>query len=446
MLRARALLLALIAAPLTGCIGSDGSDGLDQAALDAELAAWGVEIPDVLSGVEHVAQALTPEGEPFVGAGLWVHGNYAYVPGYTTGGLRVIDVSTPSAPVVVGELVDDALGTPRDTDLLIYEDRLVVALATNYAGIVLVEVTDPTAPTIVGKFSWSRVHNLAVVPGTHLIYVSTGRTHIQPAIVDASVPESPEFVGTFSQRGCHDVTFWSSGNGTKERAYCAGPDRTLIFDIADPRVPVQVSIISNPCMDHDLPGSPPWEPHLEDGICGGFHHSAYVNEDASVLIIGDEFKGATAPGCFGHAETPAGTASSPVGALWFYDITNERNPVRLGWFSPPMPVEDTVEALDVTNPPGPYTQEPEDNLNTPYSMLGRASCTSHFGEIVPGHEAIVVGWYVAGVLLVDFSDPANPVLVAQFQDGEMDTWDAKVHNGYIFTGDQARGLDVLTFV
>jgi len=68
-----------------------------------------------------------------------VSGNYAYVAGP---GLRVIDVSTPSAPVEVG-----SIGTPEATG---------VAVVGGYAyvvgdGLRVIDVSTPSAPTYAGS-------------------------------------------------------------------------------------------------------------------------------------------------------------------------------------------------------------------------------------------------------------------------------------------------------
>lgn len=432
------LFLVLAGAPLAGCIGSDGDDLDSQGASALDPASWAAPIPDVIRGLDHVGQALGPEGESFPGSGIWVEGNFAYVGGLSSG-LRIIDVSEPEAPEVVGHLEGVYA---RDVDLIQQEGRLIAVLATNERGMLFADVTDPTAPEVVGAFSWARVHNIAVVPDTNIVYGSTGRKHIQNPIVDATDPANPVFRGTFGQFSCHDLSFWA--NETKQRAYCAGNQVSTIWDVADPLVPGLVATVHNPCMDHRAPAPGLGTPELDDGVCGGFHHSAFVNEDASILILGDEYRGATEPGCFAHVETAAGSKSSPIGALWFYDISTETAPELVGWFSPPAPAE-AYAAEAIAHAQGEQTIDPLRPTRPVERALSALPCTSHFGDLVPGHEAAVVAWYLAGTLVVDFSDPANPVLVDQFNEGT-DTWDARVHNGYVFTGDQLRGLDVLTFV
>jgi hypothetical protein len=135
--------------------------------------------------------------------------------------------------------------------------------------------------------------------------------------------------------------------------------------------------------------------------------------------------------------TPVKDASGPFGNLWFYDIKDEKNPKLLGWFSPP---PHTV--TDPRPPPPP----PSPN---PFLVFGGwlPGCTAHHGRLVPDpegkRELVAMAWYGAGVVLVDFSDASDPKLVDEWNPGT-NTWEAWYYNGYVFTGDLERGLDVLT--
>ena len=46
---------------------------------------------------------------------------------------------------------------------------------------------------------------------------------------------------------------------------------------------------------------------------------------------------------------------------------------------------------------------------------------------------------------MDFSDPANPKQLGFFVPTGGNTWSAKPHRGFIFTGDIIRGMDVLLY-
>ncbi|MDX1611254.1 MAG: hypothetical protein R3185_02710 [Candidatus Thermoplasmatota archaeon] len=421
MARPVVLAMLLLGALMAGCIGSSSDDLEAQDANVEDTVAWAKDLPETITGLEPLAQVDL--AEEMSGAGIWTEGDYAYVGGLNTG-FHVVNLTDPANPVVEASIDGDQVYS-RDVDLLHYEDRLVAVLATQSGGMTFVDVTDPASPEIINIVEIDPNHNVAVVPDTKLVYnsPSTGEGRANE-IVDATVPEQAEVIGEFGTFGCHDISFFV--NEDKQRAYCAGGDITEIWDISDPRAPEKLVEVSNPCMDD--PTGPPTRSN-----CQGLHHSAFVNEDASILLVGDEFQGGGGPGCGLHANDGSRSASTPLGALWFYDITDEENPQLLGWFAPNVPAQahaDAVLETAASNPTG-----------APFS----ASCTSHFGEIIPGQDMVVIAWYHAGVLLIDFSDPTNPILVDQWNEGTQ-TWDARLHNGYVFTGDILRGLDVLELV
>jgi len=414
--------LVLLGVWIGGCIGSTDDPLIGTSTAEAmATASWARAIPATITGLEPVA--LTPVADQAdSGAGIWVDGDLAYVSGLNSG-FHVIDVSKPDAPKVVGQISGDDVYS-RDADLIQYPDGTkVVVLATQSGGMTFVDVSDPTMPEILSIVDINPNHNLAVVPGTHVVYNSPSNGAGNPnEIVDASDPRDPKVVGEFGDHGCHDTSFYVDETQGKARAYCAGVAASEIWDIADPLKPQLIATVSNPCMDRTVRGS----------NCRGLHHSAFVNDDATILMLGDEFMGGGGPGCQAHVETGDGSVSSPIGALWFYDLTDEANPELLGWFAPTIPLERHLAAVlgvDPTNPAG---------------AARGVSCTSHFGQAVPGHDLVVMGWYNAGVLLIDFSDPAEPRQVDQWLGGGS-AWDARIHNGYIFTGDINYGLEVLTF-
>jgi hypothetical protein len=80
------------------------------------------------------------------------------------------------------------------------------------------------------------------------------------------------------------------------------------------------------------------------------------------------------------------------------------------------------------------------------------NCVAHNGSLVPvpGREIMVQGWYQGGISVFDWTDPAHPVEIAYFDRGPMDStrllsagsWSAYWYNGYIYSSEIARGLDV----
>ena len=104
----------------------------------------------ILSGFSASAQAVTGS-VVLVGqvnglkGSAAINGSYAYV-GDGTNGLRVVDVSDPHAPAIVGTL---------DTDGEAYGLTVVgnlVYLADKNSGIKIINVSNPAQPTLAGQF------------------------------------------------------------------------------------------------------------------------------------------------------------------------------------------------------------------------------------------------------------------------------------------------------
>jgi hypothetical protein len=394
-------------------------------------------LPEDPLTIEHVA-ALG--GEVDVGASIAIFGRLMVVTGWalpgtaTTGPFAIFDLSEPKAPALLAAV--DAGAVVRDVDFIAFPDGRLVAVFASDNGIVPVyDITDPTQPEEIAIIAPPQMtHNVAIVPGTPILYnlnthgserqvgtvaypgnLPTGTTEIY----DLTDPEVPVLVQEFPNGyGCHGMGFYISPAEEKFRSYCAGVDAVQIWDIADPLSPLVVSTIPWPHGQQDVPATTVIPVNLA--------HMAIVNRDATILIAGDETGAGMLPACDAYQETEAGALSGPLGDLYFFDISDETEPVLLSQLSPGTHFP--------SNPP-------PDQGPLPY-----ASCTAHWGQVIPHAplELLVQAFYGAGVLLIDFTDPSSPVIVDQWNE-DTNTWDAWYYNGWVFTGDMARGSDVFRF-
>src|SRR5438477_12644943 len=81
------------------------------------------------------------------------------------------------------------------------------------------------------------------------------------------------------------------------------------------------------------------------------------------------------------------------------------------------------------------------------------NCVAHNGSLipVPGRDIMVQSWYQGGISMFDWTDAAHPKEIAFFDRGPVDakqmgnagTWSAYWYNGYIYSSEIGRGLDVL---
>ena len=386
-------------------------------------------IPAKITGLKHVAQ--TTKDVP-AGAGIALFGSLALVPSDGKENY-VVDISDPKAP----KLLSKYEGNERGAAIMAFPDGRLYGVVSTGQGFDVVNLTDPTNASIVAPVKTPMGgHKLGIVPGTPIVYNANSRGggptgnvegmgNGETEIYDLSNPEAPALVQEFKNGyGCHHIFFWISAE--KQRALCAGIEMTQIWDIKDPKHP---SVIVNVPVHHGNPALPGTSVSVL-----AFSHTAFLNEKGTVLIVGDELMGGSTAVCDG-VHTPAKDAAGPLGNLWFYDIKDEKNPKLLGWFSPPP---------DQTTNPAVPAPPPTDPFGIVFGWI--PGCTAHHGRLVPDPEhkrdLLVMAWYGAGVILLDFTDPTNPVMLDEWNPGT-NTWEAWYDNGYIFTGDLARGLDVL---
>ncbi|MEA1072294.1 DUF305 domain-containing protein [Sphingomonas sp. LY160] len=189
---------------------------------------------------------------------------------------------------------------------------------------------------------------------------------------------------------CHDITVFP----TKKLAAGACSGNGIIFDIADPRKPKRIDVVSDP-------GFAYW-------------HSATFNNDGTKVLFTDEWGGGGRPRC--RTFDP-----SNWGADAIYDIEGGKL-TRRGTYKLPAP------------------QSEQEN------------CVAHNGSIipVPGRDIMVQSWYQGGLSIFDFTDSRAPREIAFFDRGPVDAkaptlagyWSSYFYRGRIYATEIARGLDV----
>lgn len=453
--------LLFLAASLAGCTSEDGGDETPPPGTFNSSHPWSTTpsfsnpLPSSITGFEAVGRLNTAEGTPWpTGGGNFVLGDYVFGSALNFG-FFIANVSDPAAPVLVYNATVPDGETPfaRKAEVIAHPDgRRTLVLATQSNGMHFWDVTDPANAVWASSLEFERNHYIAVVPGTELVFnnpsAGAGGSN---ALIDASNPYDPRILGDYGTHGCHGTTFQGKPGDALFRAYCAGIQRTEVWDLAELNVSAHdfgirmhaiVDVADNP-----VSGTPVFNPPIPSNPTGvtstpvrSLHHFATASDDGSILIIGDEHRGGGNPGaCFYN--DPVTGKSTPLGALWFFDISDPTNPELLSWITP-----DLVQPVAPTTPSNPATDPTVVNQLLGSSYTAVPNCTAHFGQVIPGHDQIVIGWYSAGVLLIDFSDPANPHITAQYQPDGINTWSARYSNGYVFTGDMTRGMEVLKLV
>lgn len=210
------------------------------------------------------------------------------------------------------------------------------------------------------------------------------------AVLPPSGPDKP----VSDQSQCHDITVYPA-LGLAGGA-CEG--HGLLLDISNPVAPVRLDAVADPNF--------------------AYWHSATFNNDGSKLLFSDEWGGGGGPKC------RAGD-NKEWGADAIFAIQN-RKLVFQSYYKLPA-------------------------IQTEFE-----NCVAHNGSLipVPGRDIMIQAWYQGGISVFDWTDGKNPVEIASFDRGPVDStrmvmggsWSAYWYNGNIYSSEIARGLDVAELV
>jgi len=294
------------------------------------------------------------------------------------------------------------------------------------AGLLIVDVSDPTMPNLVA--------DLNTVPGQDIkvwlnyVYTVNGIDFGQPGpggIVDMTNPENPQVVGSFPT--AHNIFISESGF-----MYTVGPG-LLIHDLnPDPTKPTfvkslyptsghDVAVIGNRLYDFNgnstrifnlsQPDNPQFLARIEVPSIIELHHSGWVTEDERFLFICDELADFE-----GHGGQPVVKPAD----FTVWDISDLGSPEKVGQFS-----------------------DPDASVHNLYII---------------GNYAFV-SYYSAGFRVFDVSDPTNPTIADEFDTspatGPIDfssstivgTWGVYpfAPSGNIYVSDITTGLYIFSF-
>ena len=202
--------------------------------------------------------------------------------------------------------------------------------------------------------------------------------------------------GSSTTSGCHDITVYPS----KDLAAGACMGDGILLDIRDREAPRVIE-------------------RVRDTVNFSFWHSATFNNAGTKVVFTDELGG-------GGAATCVDSVGPTRGANAIYDITGRGDQRKLVFRS--------------------YFKIPRQNTEL-------ENCVAHNGSLVPvlGRDVLVQAWYQGGVSVWDFTDSARPVELGYWERGPLSdtdrviggSWSAYWYNGYIYSSDIQKGLDVL---
>ena len=274
-----------------------------------------------------------------------------------------------------------------------------VTPATGYwGGVHVADMSKPSQPRFFGSIELpGGVHTITRHPGSDYVYTALAGADVYTAfggvthIIDVSDPDKPEIAATYKSplnpAGCHDILFQKIDK--KLIGFCPGLGGTEIWDASDPLAPKPLGRMLVPFAQ--LP------------------HQVAVTSDGKFAAVSDEAYA-------GHA-CAGGT---PVGAVWFYDISDLADPQVLGFYGPQRG----------TYPVG--------------ALSGQTiSCTAHNFNFIPDSRTMVVAWIGGGTQVLDVTDPMAVEEIAYYKPDAAAAMSSYWYRGKIYVADWNLGLDVL---
>jgi hypothetical protein len=438
--------------------GGDPRDGLKAGVADAGIATKGMRL---LATAPKPAPFDSVRGLTFVNSDLAFRGNLVYQGNFA--GFSIWDVSNPSAPVMMSVVpCITSQGDPSIIGNLLFVSAEgggnrndcakggVQNPADHMAGVRIYDVSNPRMPRLVKNVQTCKgSHTHTVIPhpkdkGIVYIYVSGSQgareamagcvNGTDPADETNSLyrldvikvplanPEAAEVVtgariftgiGGAARRGgreaaatgprnCHDVSAYPAFGLLAGACGSHG----LLVDVSNPERPMRLDAAAD--TNFSL-----W-------------HTAVFSNDGTKLLFTDEWGGGTGPMC-------QATSMMEMGGNTVLTIGKDRKMTQHAYFK------------------------------IPTGQTAQENCVSHNGSLipVPGRDIMVQGWYQGGVSVLDFTDADKPFEMAFFDRGPIDaapaagdttrrrggtiggSWGAYWYNGYVYSSEMARGLDIL---
>jgi len=196
--------------------------------------AGGVKVEGAFSQTPLVSpQIIGTSTLPGTGDSVFVAGKYAYVVGGTNPTFRILDISIPTTPSVIGT---SSLFSGAGKSVFVAGKYAYVG--ANTTGFQIFDVSNPVAPTMVGTTTLLSAGNSTYVSGKYA-YVVGGTFHI----LDVSNPSAPLVVSTSTLPGTGNSIYVFG-----KYAYVVGSTSPefRIFDVSNPVAPVMVGTSTLP--------------------------------------------------------------------------------------------------------------------------------------------------------------------------------------------------------
>ncbi|MFN2468457.1 MAG: hypothetical protein ABR521_10075 [Gaiellaceae bacterium] len=348
-------------------------------------------------------------------------GNLAIAGNLSPGGFRILDISNPTAPTLVSNFICRG----SQSDITVWDDLVFVSIdgpraspdcdalaGSAWEGIRVVSIADPANPVQIATVRTdcgSHTHTLVpdLANDRLLLYV------LSYPLGDATATCSPQ---THRKISVVEVPLANPAAASVIGTPSVGPAAIGCHDVTvllEKKIAGAACISESQVWDISNPEQPVILAHINNPAIN-IHHSTTFSWDGNTLVIGDELGGAAvAPGCV------FSTPNSPAGALWFYDVSDRTLPLVAG---PPYHIS--------------------------YSDPGTV-CSAHNFNTLPtrsDRDILASSWYSGATTVVDFTNPAAPTEIGYYvpkTDTAANSWSTYWYRDYMYANNRnARGVDV----
>jgi hypothetical protein len=323
--------------------------------------------------------------------------------------------------------------------------------ATNIAGVYIIDAKDPKRLKLLSFEQLPTGHTTTCINDCEWLWsggpaaTTTQQgpprnwTFGRPIIVtDLRNPKDPrgypmDPVDLFRRDGAtaysHDVQVddmgiaWVSGDGGTRGYWTEGRH----YDPLKGRKRTATALDPIPYAGGGLPAS------VTGDATGGFEHNAWRPvgkaaprryRDGGYLLATEEDFGPATEACANRGQfTIASLKGSYNGEAW---KSTPANPFRL-------------QVVGKWSPSGKEGSRP---VGGPYDPNANF-CSAHYFDV--DGPIVTYAWYGEGTRFLDISDPSNPKQFAYWRPDDTIVWASYLHEGYIYTADRNRGVDVLRF-
>ncbi len=346
-------------------------------------------------------------------------------------GLRIVDISDPAAPVEVGFFEPDEF---EAKDVAVVDDRAYVA--AGWGGMVILDVSDPTAPHSVGAGSGQGTFAQRIVVSGDHAYLA--REDDGFGLVDIADPLAPvELAAIDTGDAMGDLRIRGDLAYVTQRS-----DVLRVLDVSDPTTPVEIGVAdfhADFWYDHNYRHA-----HLALGA-----NHAYIAGSEKLWIV--DITDPTHPSARGTLELADRTADLALAGDYLYlantsaglqvvDVSDPWAPTVVATYDP-SGVERRVEIA------GNYAYLSNDahglrilDISDPLSpgLVGAIDLNLDADGLAIAGDYAYISWYWQ-IFVVDISNPAAPVEVADFWPGARSRG-FSAHDGRLYIAGDESGV------